>query len=411
MKVALSAPDIGELEIDYVTRALRSTQLSMGSWLTRFEEAFAEYAGTRYAVAANSGTSALHMCVRALGIGPEDEAITTSFSFVASVNCLLYEGALPAFVDIDSATLNIDPERIREFLREQCFRRVDGAVIDRNTGRTVKALLPVHVFGLPCDMDELMSIANEYGLLVLEDSCEAIGAEVRGRRIGTFGNAAVFAFYPNKQMTTGEGGMIVTNDSRIAELCRSIRNQGRDADGSWLRHVRLGYNYRLSDIHAALGLAQLERIDELLAARAEVARKYTALLPRCGALQLPREEPDIRRSWFVYAVGFRHNPGFGLRDRVRAHLLKQGIAAQVYFPAIHRQPFYEQHHPRPIASLPNAENAAQSCLAIPFSPKLGDPEICFVCEEITRVLEAEDCQPVLRVPNNGAQPIVSARPV
>ena len=280
---SFSAPDIGEREIEYVTRALRSTQLSMGSWLTRFEEAFAEYMGTRYAVAANSGTSALHMCVQALRLGPKDEAITTSFSFVASVNCLLYEGVLPTFVDIEPTSLNIDPELVRAFLRKQCFRKADGTVLNRVTGRTVKALLPVHVFGLPCAMDELMSIANEYGLLVLEDACEAIGAEIRGRRVGTFGKAAVFAFYPNKQMTTGEGGMIVTNDSNVADLCRSIRNQGRDADGRWLRHVRLGYNYRLSDIHAALGLAQLERINELFG-RA-----------RRGGAQIYRAAASVRR--------------------------------------------------------------------------------------------------------------------
>jgi len=389
MNVPLSLPDIGEREIEYVSRVLRSNQLSMGSWLTRFEEKFAEYAGTRYAIAANSGTSALHMCIRALGIGSEDEVITTSFSFVASVNCLFYESVLPALVDIDSRTLNLDPERVREFLLARCSRAANGSLLDRETGRVVKAILPVHIFGQPCDMNAIMDIANEYGLQVIEDACEAIGAEVCGRRVGTFGNAAVFAFYPNKQMTTGEGGMIVTNDPQLAEVCRSLRNQGRDADGRWLRHVRLGYNYRLSDIHAALGLAQLERIEELLAARAAVARSYSELLPRYDVLQLPSEEPGMKRSWFVYTLRFGGGTQSDVRDRVRTHLQEKGIGAQAYFPAIHLQPYFEQYYTGPVPTLPNTENAARSCLAIPFSSRMREPEIRYVCQEISRALDAE----------------------
>jgi len=275
MNIPLSAPDVGEREVEYVNRVLRSSQLSMGPWLEKFEREFAGYVGTNHAIAVNSGTSGLHLCVRAMGIGANDEVITTSFSFVASVSCFLYEGALPVLVDIDPKTLNLDPAAVREFLRSQCTRSSDGALIDRQSGRVVKAIMPVHIFGLPCQMDALMEIAREYDLLVIEDACEAIGAEFDGQRTGTFGNAGVFAFYPNKQMTTGEGGMITTNDPRVAELCRSMRNQGRDTDGAWLRHVRIGYNYRLSELHAALGLAQLERIDEILAARAEIASRYS----------------------------------------------------------------------------------------------------------------------------------------
>ena len=268
MKVSLSSPDVTQLEIDYVCRVLRSNQLSLGPVLTEFEEKFAEYAGTKHAVACSSGTAALHMCVRALNLGEEAEVITTSFSFVASVNCLLYERVFPRLVDINPETLNIDPDLIRKFLQNRCVRNREGKIISRETGRTVKAILPVHVFGLPADMEAIGEIASEYGLAVLEDSCEAIGAEWHGKRVGTFGQAGVFAFYPNKQMTTGEGGMIVTNDDTIATICRSLRNQGRDADGRWLKHVRLGYNYRMSDIQAALGLAQLERIEDLLEKRA-----------------------------------------------------------------------------------------------------------------------------------------------
>src|SRR6185312_7341092 len=208
MNIPLSAPDIGEREMEYVTRVLGSKQLSIGPWLERFEKQFTDYSGAQHAIAVNSGTSALHLCVRALGIGENDEVITTSFSFVASVNCFVYEGALPALVDIDPVTLNLDPRAVREYLETQCQRASDGTMISRKTGRVVKAILPVHVFGLPCPMDELMEIAREYGLVVLEDACEAIGAEYKNQRAGSFGNAGVFAFYPNKQMTTGEGGMI-----------------------------------------------------------------------------------------------------------------------------------------------------------------------------------------------------------
>jgi perosamine synthetase len=243
-------------------------------------------------------------------------------------------------------------------------------------------------------MNAITAIANEYGLQVIEDACEAIGAEICGRRVGTFGNAAVFAFYPNKQMTTGEGGMIVTDDPHVAEVCRSLRNQGRDADGRWLRHVRLGYNYRLSDIHAALGLAQLERIEELLAARSAVARRYSELLPRHEVLQLPSEEPGMKRSWFVYTVRFRGDSRSNLRDRIRTHLQENGIGAQAYFPSIHRQPYFEQYHKGPIPTLPNTEDAASSSLAIPFSSRMSEPEIQYVCQEIMRGLDAEGDAPV-----------------
>jgi len=389
MNIPLSAPDISELEIAYVTDVLRSRHLSLGPKLVEFEERFARYIGTRYAVAANSGTSALHMCVRALGIGSHDEAITTSFSFVASANCLLYEGAAPCFMDIDLRTLNIDPEVMREFLYRECKRTVKGSVVNRATGRTIKAILPVHVFGMPCDMKAVVELAREYGLFVLEDACEAIGAEYQGRRLGSFGDAGVFAFYPNKQMTTGEGGMVVTNDRRIADLCRSLRNQGRDSDASWLKHVRLGYNYRLSDIQAALGLAQLERLEEILAARAEVARRYTELLSGHKLLSLPAEGSGIKRSWFVYVIQLRGASPQSLRNRVRAHLSSKGIASQVYFPAIHHQPYFQTLCPGPIPQLPNTDRAADSCLALPFSSRLSAEEVRFVCDEVVRAIEGE----------------------
>jgi perosamine synthetase len=392
MNIPLSAPDVGEREVEYVNRVLRSSQLSMGPWLEKFEKAFAEYVGTKHAIAVNSGTSGLHLSVRALGIGANDEVITTSFSFVASVSCFLYEGALPVLVDIDPKTLNLDPAAVREFLHSQCARSADGSLIDRQSGRIVKAIMPVHIFGLPCQMDALMEIAREYGLLVIEDACEAIGAEFDGQRTGTFGNAGVFAFYPNKQMTTGEGGMITTNDSRVAELCRSMRNQGRDTDGAWLRHVRIGYNYRLSELHAALGLAQLERIDEILASRAEIAHRYSELFVSQPQLQLLEDDPRVNRSWFVYIIRFRSGSAASLRERVRSSLREKGIATQIYFTPIHLQPFYQKCQSGTVSPLPYTEQAAEECLALPFHTRLSEMEIKFVCDAVNQALEPQNQQ-------------------
>jgi perosamine synthetase len=387
VKIPLSSPDIGELEIEYVSRVLRSNQLSLGPVLAEFEEKFADYAGTKYAVACSSGTAALHMCVRALGIGEEAEVITTSFSFVASVNCLLFERVFPRLVDIDPQTLNIDANLIREFLRSKCTRRRGGEVVSKETGRIVKAILPVHVFGLPADMKAIGEIASEYGLAILEDACEAIGAEFNGKCVGTFGNAGVFAFYPNKQMTTGEGGMVVTNDAEIAASCRSLRNQGRDADGRWLKHVQLGYNYRLSDIQAALGLAQLERIDELLAKRAKVAERYMNLLASEDSLSLPKTTPDSKRSWFVFVTRMTGPNAEEKRDGLRAHLASAGIASQIYFPAIHLQPYFQGMGCAQTLDLPHSESASQSCLAIPFFTRMSEAEIQMVATSVREALE------------------------
>jgi FlaA1/EpsC-like NDP-sugar epimerase/dTDP-4-amino-4,6-dideoxygalactose transaminase len=398
MKVPLSKPDIGELEIQYVTEVLRKGKLSLGPRLGEFEEKFAAYVGTRYAIATNSGTSALHLCVRSLGIGPQDEVITTPFSFVASTNCILYEGALPVFVDIDPVTLNIDPKQLRRFLRQCCTLDTKrGALMDKATGRTVKAILPVHVFGLPCDMDPIMELARQYGLTVIEDACEALGGEYRGRRVGTFGDAAAFAFYPNKQMTTAEGGMIVTDNEDVARLCRSLRNQGRDEDSSWLRHVRLGYNYRLSDIHCALGLAQLERIDELLQARERNAARYNKALAGNPYLTLPSEFDGIQRSWFVFVVQMNSPAAKADRDRVLLKLREQGIECQAYFPAIHRQAYLSGNARAPLGPLFRTESASDRCIALPFFSTESEEQIEFVSETLARILE-ETLAPTAQTP-------------
>ena len=388
MKVPLAKPSIGELEIASVLEVLRSGTLSLGPRLQEFEERFAAYVGTRFAVAGNSGTSALHLCVRALDIGPQDEIITTSFTFIASSNCALFEGALPRFVDIDPITMNVSPFAIEEFLQSCCVRSpYNGSLIDRGTGRSVKAILPVHVFGLPCEMDAIGELARKYRLRVLEDACEAIGAQFRGRHVGTFGDAGVFAFYPNKQITTGEGGMIVTNDERIAQLCRSMRNQGRDTGSPWLEHARLGYNYRLSDLHCALGIAQLGRIDEILAARGKVAAWYQSLLANIPVLDLPITPRHMVRSWLGYIVRFNGYSPSQLRGDVMAFLRERGIDSRVYFPAVHRQPLYKRLTGLPDIPLPVTESASERCLALPFFTEATPKQVHYVCDSLLEALD------------------------
>jgi len=387
MRVPLSQPEIGKREIEYVTCALQSGCLSLGPFLEEFEERFAAYTGARYAIATNSGTSALHLCIRAMGIGPKNEVLTTSFSFVASANCLLYEHALPAFVDIDPVTLNLDPSKLREVIAlDYAWERSKHCRVNRQSGRVLKAILPVHVFGLPCNMSEICEIAREHDLLVLEDACEAIGAEFSGQRVGTFGDAAVFAFYPNKQITTAEGGMIVTNDPRIAELCRSMRNQGREEDCRWLQHSRLGFNYRLSELHCALGCAQLERIEELLSARARVASWYSLALARTPEVDLPCELPGLTRSWFAYVIRLGGCDGPLLRNRLMAGLRGRRIGCQAYFQAIHRQPYFRQYEMLPRRDLPGTDSAAARCLALPFFSSMTQKQVAEVCSAVEEIL-------------------------
>lgn len=393
MRIPLSQPDIGEREIEYVTEVLRSGQLSLGPRVAEFEQAFAEYVGTRYAIAVNSGTSALHLCVKALGIGAGDEVLTTSFSFVASVNCLLYERATPVFVDIAPATLNIDPEAIRETISKGYkWDRLKSRHLSKRTGRTLKAILPVHVFGQPCEMRAILEIAREFNLVILEDACEALGAEYCGQPVGTFGDAAVFAFYPNKQITTAEGGMIVTDSPEIASECRSTRNQGRDEQSEWLSHVRLGYNYRLSDLHCALGLAQLERIQELLGARARVAAAYSQQLKNVPGVLLPATSLRDNRSWFAYVIRLAGPRAKTHRDALIQELRARGIASQAYFPAIHSQPYFAGICEAPVQELPNTEAAAESCMALPlFSTMTADQvnEVCGVVRGFVSITKRE----------------------
>jgi perosamine synthetase len=362
--IPLSAPDIGPDEMAAVLDVLATTHLSLGPRVPAFERALAPVAGVAHAVAVNSGTSALHLAVRALGLKEGDEVITTPFTFIATANSLLYERARPVFVDVDPRTRNIDPERI------------DDAV----TSRT-RAILPVHVFGLPCDMDAIARIARRHDLAILEDACEAIGASYRARRAGSFGRLATFSFYPNKQITTAEGGAVLTDDPVLAEACRRMRNHGRLAGGP-LVHEDLGFNYRMSDLHAALGVAQLGRLEEIVAARARAAGWYDACLHDVPGLRLPPRPAEATVSWFVYVVELADPRLVPRRDAVVAALRARGIESGTYFPPVHLQPPYRAAFGHAPGDFPLAEGLAARTLALPFFTKLTRQQV----EEVAGVL-------------------------
>lgn len=366
--IPLSRPDITEKEIHRVDEVLRSPYLSGGTALKEFEAKAARVAGTKYAVGVSSGTAALHLILLALGIGEGDEVITTPFSFVASANCILYVRAKPVFSDIDPKTLNLDPKGVQAKI----------------TPRT-KAILVVHVFGFPAEMDEFRRIAAENGVLLIEDACEAIGAQWRARPAGGLGTMGAFAFYPNKQVTTGEGGMVVTDEEEYAEIVRSLSNQGRKPNDSWLTHERLGYNYRLDELSAALGCVQLDRLPEILAAREQVATWYQEELRGVPELDLPQHRlvPGVKPSWFLYVLRFSSR---NLRDRVAAALTEKGIENKPYFPAIHLQPFYRRAFNYQGGEFPETERAAGICLALPFYNKLQREQICAVGSIIKKVV-------------------------
>ncbi len=369
MRIPLSSPDIDEDDIAGVVGVLRGARLSLGPVLGEFEGRFAKYVGARHGVAASSGTAGLHLSLLALGTGPGDEVIVPSFTFIAAANAIRYVGALPVFVDIDPVTLNMDAE---------CVERAI-------TSRT-RALMVVHTFGRPADLKALLEIASRHRLKVIEDSCEAIGAEYDGRKVGTFGDAGVFAFYPNKQITTGEGGMVVTRDGDVAATVQSLRNQGRRPGSDWFEHADLGYNYRISEMNCALGLAQLGRIESILARRAEIAEEYDRRLRDCRELILPPlRVPDGTVSWFVYVVRLGDRFSAAQRDAVRQALIDQGIGCGRYFAPIHMQPSY-----RSLASarieLPVTEEQAGRTLALPFFNRITSRQIAEVCDRLLDVL-------------------------
>lgn len=371
MRIPLSRPDITEEEIERVVDVLRCPNLSMGPVVGEFERAVATYVGRRRAVAVNSGTSGLFLSLLASGIGPGDEVVTTPFTFIASTTTILAAGAKPVFVDIDPTSLNLDPQRI------------EAAI----TART-KAILPVEVFGNPARFDAICRVAQRRGLTVIEDSCEALGSALHGKKAGTFGAAGVFAFYPNKQITTGEGGMIVTDDDSMADLCVSLRNQGRSPSGGWLAHERLGYNFRLSDIHCALGVVQLSRIDEIKARRRQVAAWYRELLADEDRLILPQEAPGCEISWFVYVVRLAESFGIEQRDRILQEMTRQGIQVNNYFPPVHLQPFIAEKQGHRPGDFPITESVSGRTIALPFHNRLTLDEAAIVCGTLRAILDA-----------------------
>ena len=368
--VPLARPLLGGREEELVLEVLRSGQLSLGPRLGEFERAFADRLGVDRCSAVSSGTAGLHLALRAAGVERGDEVITSPFSFVASANCSIYEGARPVFCDIDPRTFNIDPAA------------AEAAQSERTVG-----LLPVHVFGYPADMPALERLAEARGLWIVEDACEALGGRhADGAPIGARGNHAVFAFYANKQMTTAEGGMVVCPIEAHEERIDSERNQGRAPDMGWLDHDRLGFNYRLSDVACALGIAQLERLDELLAARSAVAALYAEALVGIEGLELPC--PDAggdERGWFVYVVQVPRGVD---RDRVVEGLRERGIDSKPYLPAIHLMTFYRERFGHREGEFPVCEDVAARSLALPFFPGLSEGQVARVAEGLSDAIAA-----------------------
>jgi perosamine synthetase len=346
--VPMSAPSLDQSDIDAVMEVMRTSTLSMGPQIAAFEREMAGYIGVRHGVGVNSGTSGLHLALSALGVGEGHEVITSPFSFVASANCAIYVNATPIFADIDPDTLNLDP-------------------------------------GQPADSDAIGSLARKHGLPIVADSCEAIGAERNGRRVGADADVAVFAFYPNKQMTTGEGGMIVTDDDDLARVMRSQANQGRDDAGTWMNHVRLGFNYRLDEMSAALGRSQLARIDSILDRRSQVASWYDERLATVSGVRRPFVAPETNRmSWFVYVI--QTEDGID-RDRLVAELGARGIPSRPYFVPIHLQPFYRERYGYKPGDFPVTEAVAKRTIALPFFTEMTLGQVDLVC---TRIEEAID---------------------
>jgi perosamine synthetase len=369
MRIPLSAPDVSEADIAAVTRVLRGTRLSLGGELAAFERAVADYAGVAHAVAVNSGTSALHVLLRGLGIGPGDEVIVPSFAFVAAANVVRYVNAAPVFVEIDPRTLTLDP-----------------AAVEKAITAKTRAILAVHTFGCPAEMDALGEIARKRELLLIEDACEAIGAEYKGRKVGTLGVAGAFAFYPNKQITTGEGGVVVTCDTELAARARSLRNQGRRDTGDWFQHAEVGYSYRLPEMNCALGAAQLKRIESILARRDAVARSYERRLRENPDLELPVSVlPDRRMSWFTYVVRLGKRFTRGDRDELIQEMGARGIECGRYFAPIHLQPAFRGAGWR-MGDLSLTESIADRSLALPFFNRITEEQIGEVCETLGGLL-------------------------
>lgn len=365
-QIPLSSPYVDERDEELVLEVLRSGRLSLGPTTDRFEELFAERVAAPYAAAVSSGTTGLHLLCRAAGLAPGDEAITSPYSFVASANCAIYEGAAPVFADVDERTLNLDPAAVEASITER-----------------TKAIIAVDIYGYPCELEPLRELCERHGLVLIQDACEALGAEYRRAPVGSHGPSAVFAFYPNKQITTGEGGMVTTHSEEEWRLLKSLRNQGRADGGGWLDHAQLGYNYRLDDIRAALGIGQLEKLETILALRAAAAARYRELLSELP-LELPcPDDADHKRSWFVYVVKL---PREADREHVIAALEREGIATARYLPSIHLQAYMRERYGFREGMCPVSEDLSRRTLALPFHARIAPEDQQRVAEALTAAL-------------------------
>jgi perosamine synthetase len=367
--IPLSSPWLDEREEELVLDVLRSGRLSLGPRIDELEELFAEAVGAPYAAAVSSGTAGLHLLCVVAGIEPGDEVITSPYSFVASANCAIYEGGTPVFADIDATTWNLDPAA------------VEAAVTPRT-----RAVVAVDIYGYPSELEELQAICRRHGLALIDDACEALGARYRGLPLGAQGQDAVFALYPNKQITTGEGGIVTTHSEGTWRLLKSLRNQGRADSGGWLEHARLGFNYRIDDVRAAIGVGQLEKLDRILRARAEVAARYGILLGSMDGLELPvRDDPEHVRSWFVYVVALPEGTD---REAVIAHLEQRGVASARYLPCIHLQGYMRERYGFGEGLCPTAEALSRRTLALPFHARLDEVDQVYVAESLRAALAA-----------------------
>ena len=387
--VPMSCPDLNDEDRQAVIDVLQTSYLSMGPKIEAFEEAVAKYTGARHALGVSSGTTGLHLCVRAADIQPGDYVITSPFSFVSSTNVLLFENAVPVFVDVDPKTGNIDPDKVKQAvndLKSGNEERTTKWLPRKGAGKSgkLKGLLAVDVFGQPADYDNLEKITRDNNLFLIEDSCEAMGAEYKHRKAGLFGDFGVFAFYPNKQMTTGEGGMVITNKSAAADLMRALRNQGRAPGDNWLQHTLLGYNYRLNEMSAALGASQMQRIDELISKRETVAQWYNTNLKGIDGVEIPYVSPaTTRMSWFVYVI--RIGQHFN-RDRTAAKMDAAGIPVRPYFLPIHLQPYMVDRFDYKEGDYPITEDLGRRSLALPFSGLMTEDQVKLVCDKLKTCL-------------------------
>ena len=364
--IPLSKPIIEKEEIESVVKVLKSGVLSLGPKVEEFEKKFSIAIGTKYAVAVNSGTSGLHLALKSLQIQEGDEVITTPFSFVASANCALYERAKPVFVDVEEDTFNINPNLIEEKINQE-----------------TKFLLPVHVFGQSCDMEPIIKFGKKYDLKIVEDACESLMAKYKGKNTGTFGNAAVFAFYGNKQITTAEGGMIVTDDEKVNTLCQSYKNQGRSINRQWLTHERLGYNYRMSELSAALGVEQLKKLPKFIKYRDYYSRLYSEELEKIENIAIPKVRKSNKHSWFVFPIRVQEK----IRDRIIQELSKYKIESKAYFyPCIHLQPFYIDKYGYKYGDFPVAEKLSKTTIVLPFYNGIKEKEIKYVAKSLKTIL-------------------------